>query len=350
MKDKKETSSAIEKSNFNMMTVKQAQSWYNKFVEISKSVLKEGLDYGVIDGVEKPSLFKPGAEKLRVFYGLSIETNCVDKTVDLDRGYIDYTYKTTVKTPSGQIIGECEGSCNSYETKYRYLWVKETDLPDGFDVKGLKVRDDSIKEPMFAIDKAETTGKYGKSAEYWEMFKKALKDGTAVKKTEKNRFGKDMEVVYIPNKSYRVQNPDILNQKNTIQKMSQKRSFVGAILIATGASEFYTQDLEEMDGFTVKQSIENKIKEGDKTSSISSAEDAEIVDDSNIELSTEEYKAISHYLESIGKIEDLDQVKKAKEFFDKLEKGQKLPIKLISYLRNSLEVKKTEISATSKEN
>ncbi len=30
-------------------------------------------------------------------------------------------------------------------------------------------------------------------------------------------------------------------------KMSQKRSFVGAIMLATGASEFYTQDVEEME-------------------------------------------------------------------------------------------------------
>ena len=38
--------------------------------------------------------------------------------------------------------------------------------------------------------------------------------------------------------------------KNTIQKMAQKRAFVWAILIATGASEFYTQDVEDMDVFT----------------------------------------------------------------------------------------------------
>ena len=30
-------------------------------------------------------------------------------------------------------------------------------------------------------------------------------------------------------------------------KMAQKRAFVGAILIATGASEFFTQDIEDME-------------------------------------------------------------------------------------------------------
>jgi hypothetical protein len=35
--------------------------------------------------------------------------------------------------------------------------------------------------------------------------------------------------------------------KNTIMKMAQKRAFVGAILIATGASEYFTQDIEDME-------------------------------------------------------------------------------------------------------
>jgi hypothetical protein len=46
---------------------------------------------------------------------------------------------------------------------------------------------------------------------------------------------------------YRVANPNVVSMKNTIMKMAQKRAFVGAILVATGASEFYTQDIEDMD-------------------------------------------------------------------------------------------------------
>jgi hypothetical protein len=44
----------------------------------------------------------------------------------------------------------------------------------------------------------------------------------------------------------RVFNPDIADQVNTIQKMSQKRSLVGAVLLAVNASEFFTQDVEDM--------------------------------------------------------------------------------------------------------
>ncbi|MFB2838913.1 hypothetical protein [Floridanema evergladense] len=41
-------------------------------------------------------------------------------------------------------------------------------------------------------------------------------------------------------------NPRIYDAVNTICKMAQKRSLVAAVLIATGASEFFTQDLEDM--------------------------------------------------------------------------------------------------------
>lgn len=37
--------------------------------------------------------------------------------------------------------------------------------------------------------------------------------------------------------------PDLLN---TLQKMAQKRAFVGAVLLGVGASDFYTQDMEDV--------------------------------------------------------------------------------------------------------
>jgi hypothetical protein len=46
---------------------------------------------------------------------------------------------------------------------------------------------------------------------------------------------------------YRVPNPDGADVVNTIQKMAQKRALVAATLIATSASEFFTQDVEDAD-------------------------------------------------------------------------------------------------------
>ena len=48
---------------------------------------------------------------------------------------------------------------------------------------------------------------------------------------------------------YRNPNPDGADVVNTIQKMAQKRALVAATLIATSASEFFTQDVEDADSF-----------------------------------------------------------------------------------------------------
>lgn len=239
----------VAPKSLRMMSVRDAETWYNKFKEFSMSILRKDVDYGVITGVEKPSLLKPGAEKLRVAYSLTVLLDEVDKTIDFDRGYIDYTYKATVKTKEGQIIAQCEGSFNSWEPKTRYLWVKEEEVPADVDKSTLKVRgSSSISEFEFAINKAETSGQYGKPAEYWKKFKDAIEAKTAKKITRKTRTG-ESPAWQIDSKLYRIQNPDIFGLKNTIQKMAQKRAFVGAMLIATGASEFYTQDVEDMDQF-----------------------------------------------------------------------------------------------------
>lgn len=39
----------------------------------------------------------------------------------------------------------------------------------------------------------------------------------------------------------------IFDVLNTLQKMAQKRAFVGAIILAVGASDFFTQDIDDMD-------------------------------------------------------------------------------------------------------
>ncbi len=183
-----------------MMPTDAVSSWYNNFVQFSKEILKKDIDYGIIKGVsKKPSLFKPGAEKLKFVYGLGAEFEVVEKNEDASRYFIDYTYKCTIKSKEGQILAQCEGNVNSYETKYRYLW------------KARPKPADDVMEEM----KNEGTGRFRKANERWQW-------------------------------QERQQNKDIFSLKNTIIKMAQKRAFVGAMLLATGASEFFTQDLEDM--------------------------------------------------------------------------------------------------------
>lgn len=44
---------------------------------------------------------------------------------------------------------------------------------------------------------------------------------------------------------------------NTLKKMAQKRAMVGAVIIATGASDYFTQDEEEIEA---QESIKNEVK------------------------------------------------------------------------------------------
>lgn len=188
-----------------MSSLNDMKAWYNDFVSFSKEILKQDLDYGVIPGVNKPSLYKPGAEKLRFVYGLGVEINLSDKTEDFDRNFLDYTYKATVKGRNGEVIAECEGNANSYESKWRYNWVVSDKNPT-------KEEADQLK--------AEKKGRWTKQGNNWVWLEKQ-------------------------------ENPDVTGLKNTLIKMSQKRAFVGAILIATGASEFFTQDVEDIETFAV---------------------------------------------------------------------------------------------------
>jgi hypothetical protein len=252
------------KSHLQMMPIEQAKSWYSDFVKFSKSLLKADLDYGTIPGTPKPCLYKPGAEKLRFVYGLEVKMECIEKTVDLDRPFLDYTYRCTVEK-NGLVLGQCEGSCNSLEPKYGYVWKTAEELPVNTDLTKLvsKVGGKKLSEYDFAINRANTEGQYGKPKEYWDMWLTAIEEGRARKIKKKNASGRQFDAWEIDDTriAYRMINPDAIGLKNTIMKMAQKRAFVGAILLATGASEFFTQDIEDMEVNGHVHSNENTVED-----------------------------------------------------------------------------------------
>lgn len=253
MSENKENNSlsVVQSEHMQMMPMAQAQSWYNEFITFSKSIMKPDLDYGIIPGTPKPSLYKPGAEKLRFVYGLGVEFECIDKIVDLDRPFVDYSYRCTVKSRQGQTLAQCEGNCNSLEPKYGYQWKTIHELPDGTDISKLLSKSTGKKsmEFDFAITKGETNGQYGKPQEYWSNWVEAIQSGRAKKIIKSSKAGKPLDAWELDETVtvYRILNPDVVGVKNTIMKMAQKRAFVGAILLATGASEFFTQDIEDME-------------------------------------------------------------------------------------------------------
>lgn len=136
---------------------------YDLFRKLQKDVLEEDVDYGYPAGkrsqIQKPSLYKSGAEKLTRLFNLVPEFEII-QSIERD-DFIMYKFRCRLKTQKGIVIGDGFGACNSKEKA-------------GWD-----------KNP-------------------WQF-------------------------------------------QNNILKMAKKRAHVDAVLTGVGASNVFTQDIEDMD-------------------------------------------------------------------------------------------------------
>lgn len=108
--------SLIENVNVSMIqtTMKKIQS----FQEIIKNNFVAKTDYGIIPGCQKPTMLKPGAEKICMLFGLRSEFDILDCEKDFREGFFQYQVKA--KLFKGELlITEGLGCCNSKEKKYR---------------------------------------------------------------------------------------------------------------------------------------------------------------------------------------------------------------------------------------
>src|SRR4029077_2895156 len=233
------------------MSMAVALARRSAIVEFTRRIMVKDLDFGEIPGTNKPTLLKPGAEKLCNFFGLEPEFTPVVEDIDWTGAqhggevfcYARYRCRLLRE---GRVVGVGEGSSNSWEAKYRYRWVAEEQVPAHLDRTSLLKREvhRTLCEFDFAIERAETTGTYGKPAGHWERFRDAIRCGAAQSVEKLTRRGKSVAwEINVDTALYRVPNPDGADVVNTIQKMAQKRALVAATLIATSASEFFTQEL-----------------------------------------------------------------------------------------------------------
>ena len=160
-------------------SLEQAKITHDILVEMREKLFTKGVDYGVIPGTSgKPTLFKPGADKLKnrfLFQDDYVELKIVEELTGYNPVFF-YRLKCVLQhRETGQVWGTGLGSCNSMERKY--------------------------------------------------------------------------------------QRQDPCSIANTILKMAKKRAFLDAILSATGASQFFTQDMEDIENFgTAEKSKEYVVK------------------------------------------------------------------------------------------
>lgn len=183
-----------------------------------------GVDYGVIPGTKKPTLYQPGADKLNNLFGLIPEFESITKIEDWtgrDHGGEPFFYyqERCRLMRDGFKMGEGSGSCNSWESKYRYR-KSERVCP--------KCGKENIRKSK---DKPDGTGGG------WYCWTKTGGCGATFKDGDQSIEGQETG-----NKP----NPDIFDLANTFLKMAQKRAKIAATLNATSAHEFFTQDVEDI--------------------------------------------------------------------------------------------------------
>lgn len=209
-----------------VMDIRQAKARRGALVEFVQSLMTVDHDYGKVPGTgDKPTLLKPGAEKLVTFFGLApvfvperVTENFGD---DGSEPLFFYRYRCELYR-NGVLVGSGIGSCNSRESKYRY-------------------RNSDRKCPncgAAAITRSKYPPRNNQSAKPgWYCYTK--KGGCGAEFADGDPAIERQETGKVPN-------PDVADQVNTIDKMAQKRALIAATLIAVNASEFFTQDVEDM--------------------------------------------------------------------------------------------------------
>lgn len=230
-------------------TPSQSISRFDGFVHFVKAHMRKGIDYGVIPGTTKPTLLQPGAAKILAFYGLEPRP-VLEKSIerwDLDDPLFYYLVRFEVWR-GDRLIGWAHGSANSRESRYAHRWVAEHELPSMSEAEfgRLKTRGGRRSEYAFAIEAGQTEGQYGKPQEYWDTFRKAIEDGTAISVTKIARNKAQYDGWEIDMTVYCVPNPDIFDQVNTLLKIAEKRGKVACALVIGLAHEFFGQDLDDI--------------------------------------------------------------------------------------------------------
>ena len=107
--------------------IAQTASHYQTMIAFVSAQMKKGVDYGVIPGTKKPTLLKPGAEKLCRLFSLRPSYELIHFITDFDKPIFHYHYRCTL-VRQGEMVGQGDGSCNSKEKKYEKQKYKIYDL------------------------------------------------------------------------------------------------------------------------------------------------------------------------------------------------------------------------------
>lgn len=179
---------AVESYGSRSLTAADIRAQVNLIQDVMKEVMQEGVHYGKVPGTNGKSLWKPGAEKLMATFRLAGDPEVESLGED---GEFHYRVKLRLSASGGQFVGAGIGECSSLEEKYAW---------------------------RAAVSQKE----YDATPENRRRIK----------------YRRDGEVRQVRTNPWDV--------SNTILKMAKKRAQVDAVITATGASDIFTQDIEDL--------------------------------------------------------------------------------------------------------
>ena len=176
---------------------------------VLKEIMKAGIHYGTIEGCgDKMVLLKPGAEILGLLFRLAPTYEI--KTEDLPGGHKDFRVICSLThIPTGNFMGQGLGSCSTMESKYRF--------------------------------RTQSTGR-AVPGEYWKDRDPSILGGPqfAAKKIKKKDGNFKWEIIE------RIEYEYPVDYYNTCLKIAKKRSHNDVILTATGASDIFAPDPDDL--------------------------------------------------------------------------------------------------------
>ena len=218
--------------DMSIQQVAQTMQKITQFQKVIQHTLRQNHDYGVVPGTDKPTLLKPGAEKILMMMGLQSEFEIVDSTRDFENGF--FQYQVRCKLFKGDLlITEGLGSCNTKEKKY-------------------------AKQDPFSID--NTVLKMAK--------KRALVDAALLVASLSDVFTQDLEDMDLEGQQVSNQKRYYTDQDGTISTAQAKRMFALARgnqdivrQVLNGYNYKSTRDVKKIDYEKMCTEIEQLVKE-----------------------------------------------------------------------------------------
>ncbi len=195
--------------------------------QVMSAAMKSGEHYGPIPGCgDKPTLLKPGAEKLCLLFRLAPSYAIEERNLDGD--HREYRIVASLASiPSGAFVGQGVGTCSTMEGKYRYR--------RGGDAASVEITDRPVPRA------------------YWDLKKDNPAKAQELLGGKGHRPAKDPDGNWMiarvkggGGSAEKVENDNPADVFNTVLKMAKKRALVDAVLTATAASDIFAQDLEDL--------------------------------------------------------------------------------------------------------